>query len=150
MNVIEEAKRKNAELVTASGFRVTTYTASANHETHKIHGCVHAPEGDVLVSWTLKGETTSYNSYRLEPYNILHHFKWSELPGWANLCIFKFRGNWFCSSTKPEWSIQEKRFVLQYGGISYVLPEVVTKYILVEVEDKDSLFLNPKYDGEEI
>ena len=148
MNIIQEAQAQCRTIVTRRGGKVTIYRTDAPGK-YPIHGCIEGGETPTVSAWTLEGEINLGGKWSdLALYSMQEHFDWGILPGWADMCVFKVGQDWFCSSVVPDWSKKEKRFKLHHSGASYVLPEVVTSTILMEVEERDSLFINPKYDDE--
>lgn len=145
MNIIQESQAQKRAIVTRNGGRVTIYRTDAPGK-YPIHGCLEGRDFPVVASWTLEGEISSGGKgANLMLYSIEHHFDWDILPGWADMYIFKTKGDWVCSSMAPDWSASEDRWVPHRRGATYVLPEVVTSTILMEVEN-NNLFRNPKYD----
>lgn len=148
-NIIELSKETGRQIVTKGGKRVTIYTENAAGE-RSIHGCIHRGTWDAPECWYKDGRnltgTNKTSPDDLVLYSLEEHFDWSVLPGWANMCLFKVEGYWYCSSAKPVWDGKKNRFTLiSKQSLQYLLPEVVTKEILMDISDEDSFTENPAY-----
>lgn len=148
-NIIELSKETGRLIVTRGGKRVTIYTENARGE-FPLQGSIHNEEFDRVSAWKMDGSNGGrageVNSSDLVLYSLEEHFDWSVLPGWANMCLFKGEGDWYCSSAEPVWDGKTNRFkVANKLALQYILPEVVTKEILMDIPDEDSLTVNPAY-----
>lgn len=151
-SIVELSKELGRQIVTRGGKRVTIYTENAKGE-FPIQGSIHNEEFDRVSAWKMDGSNGGrageLHSSDLVLYSLEEHFDWSVLPGWANLCLFKVDGDWYCSSAKPVWDGETNRFTLiNKQSLQYLLPEVITKEILMDIADEDSYTENPKYDDE--
>lgn len=146
MNIIQEAAAQGRGLVTRSGKRVTIYKGDARG-SHSIHGYVEQENWDMPRSWMPDGRLTQAcaDPGDLTLYSIDEHFPWDMLPGWANHCIFLHNGSWYCGSMEPEYNHDKECVQLAQNAAYYALPEVIIKDILLQVEEENSLFINPKY-----
>lgn len=144
-------------LVTRTGRRVTIYIDKAAGD-YPIQGCIHENGFDRIHSWSKYGSGDRPHGDDLLNYSLENNFPWDMLPGWANHCIFRRDGDWYCGSLEPEWveevvgikivsgcPVSRGYWKVVKNGAYYVLPEVVTKGILICPEDRESLIINPKY-----
>lgn len=139
INVITEADKKGRRLITRAGHPVNILMAGANSE-YPIVGIIQYPHGDKAVQWNKNGKSPAIESENLVLWDHRTYFPWGDLPSWANFCIYRGQGEWFCSSCDPiEGNSQ---------AVSLVLPQEIIQQIGLTEHRDGTIFYNPKYEHE--
>ena len=152
MNILEQAKEQRTGVISQGGDPITILTENARGD-YPLAGLVHLRNGlDKAVMWNRSGcSQGAFHSYNLCLWTMSENFPWDALPAWANACVYRVHSKWFCSSIPPEWDgIKEIYVHRTREHCTLELPDVVTRDILWDPSNRDSLSLNPERgeDGE--
>ena len=149
MNILEQAKELRTDVVTKDGKHVKILKRNARGE-YPLIGFLSEKTFDRPVSWKLDGiSSTPLVSDNPRLWTMHEYFRWSDLPAWANACVYKVHSKWFCSSIAPVWDELREIYVHNVREhCTLELPEVVTRDILWSPSNKNSLSLNPERDEE--
>lgn len=147
-NIFEESKMTGQGVVDHRGYPIKVYNYEAKG-LYPVHGIAVGPESDFIGQWALDG-TGPYKHDILTLYHPAKHFPWKSLPSWANMYIFRRAGDWYCSSNHPIWDENEELVKSSTRGVTVLLPDSIVETILLTVDDRNSLFINPEYDEESV